>query len=231
MDPHLLIVDDDERIRSLLQQFLVQSDYLVSTAEDAEQARTLLSAIEFDLIILDVMMPGQDGISFTAELRTLQNNTPILLLTARGETEDRIKGLEAGADDYLPKPFEPKELLLRINAILRRMPDLKEDQMMPKTLSLGHLKYDVARNELWEGETQIRLTTTESQLMKIFTSALGEPISRVDLVTSLGRDISSAQDRAVDVQITRLRRKIEVNPGQPRYLQTVRGAGYMLLFD
>ena len=231
MDPHLLIVDDDERIRSLLQQFLVQSDYLVSTAEDAEQARTLLSAIEFDLIILDVMMPGQDGISFTAALRTLQNNTPILLLTARGETEDRIKGLEAGADDYLPKPFEPKELLLRINAILRRMPDLKEDQMMPKTLSLGHLKYDVARNELWEGENQIRLTTTESQLMKIFTSALGEPISRVDLVTSLGRDVSSAQDRAIDVQITRLRRKIEVNPGQPRYLQTVRGAGYMLLFD
>ena len=231
MDPHLLIVDDDERIRSLLQQFLVQSDYLVSTAEDAEQARTLLSAIEFDLIILDVMMPGQDGISFTAELRTLQNNTPILLLTARGETEDRIKGLEAGADDYLPKPFEPKELLLRINAILRRMPDLKEDQMMPKTLSLGHLKYDVARNELWEGENQIRLTTTESQLMKIFTSALGEPISRVDLVTSLGRDVSSAQDRAIDVQITRLRRKIEVNPGQPRYLQTVRGAGYRLLFD
>ena len=231
MDPHLLIVDDDERIRSLLQQFLVQSDYLVSTAEDAEQARTLLSAIEFDLIILDVMMPGQDGSSFTAELRTLQNNTPILLLTARGETEDRIKGLEAGADDYLPKPFEPKELLLRINAILRRMPDLKEDQMMPKTLSLGHLKYDVARNELWEGENQIRLTTTESQLMKIFTSALGEPISRVDLVTSLGRDVSSAQDRAIDVQITRLRRKIEVNPGQPRYLQTVRGAGYMLLFD
>jgi len=231
MDPHLLIVDDDERIRSLLQQFLVQSDYLVSTAEDAEQARTLLSAIEFDLIILDVMMPGQDGISFTGELRTLQNNTPILLLTARGETEDRIKGLEAGADDYLPKPFEPKELLLRINAILRRMPDLKEDQMMPKTLSLGHLKYDVARNELWEGETQIRLTTTESQLMKIFTSALGEPISRIDLVTSLGRDVSSAQDRAIDVQITRLRRKIEVNPGQPRYLQTVRGAGYMLLFD
>ena len=231
MDPHLLVVDDDERIRSLLQQFLVQSDYLVSTAEDAEQARTLLSAIEFDLIILDVMMPGQDGISFTAELWTLQNNTPLLLLTARGETEDRIKGLEAGADDYLPKPFEPKELLLRINAILRRMPDLKEDQMMPKTLSLGHLKYDVARNELWEGENQIRLTTTESQLMKIFTSALGEPISRVDLVTSLGRDVSSAQDRAIDVQITRLRRKIEVNPGQPRYLQTVRGAGYMLLFD
>ena len=231
MDPHLLIVDDDERIRSLLQQYLIQSDYLISTAEDAEQARTLLSGIEFDLIILDVMMPGQDGISFTAELRKLRNKTPILLLTARGETEDRIKGLEAGADDYLPKPFEPKELLLRINAILRRMPDLKEDQMVPKTLNFGNLSYDVARNELWEGQNQVRLTTTESQLMKIFTSALGEPISRADLVTSLGRDISSAQDRAIDVQITRLRRKIEVNPSQPRYLQTVRGAGYMLLFD
>ena len=231
MQPHLLVVDDDERIRSLLQQFLVQDGYLISTAENAEQARILLSGIEFDLIILDVMMPGQDGISFAGELRNLGNNTPILLLTARGETEDRIKGLEAGADDYLPKPFEPKELLLRINAILRRMPDLKEDKMMPKTLDFGNLKYDVARNELWDGEKQVRLTTTESQLMKIFTSALGEPISRADLVTSLGRDVSLAQDRAIDVQITRLRRKIEVNPSQPRYLQTVRGAGYMLLFD
>lgn len=231
MNPHLLIVDDDERIRSLLQQFLIQSDYLVSTAENAKQAITLLSAIEFDLIILDVMMPGQDGISFTAKLRNLKNNTPILLLTARGDIEDRIKGLEAGADDYLPKPFEPKELLLRINAILRRMADLKEEQIMPKTLNFGNLKYDVARNELWEGKDQIRLTTTESQLMKIFTSALGEPISRANLVTSLGKAVSLAQDRAIDVQITRLRRKIEVNPSKPRYLQTVRGAGYMLLFD
>ena len=231
MEPHLLVVDDDERIRSLLQQFLVQDGYLISTAENAEQARILLSGIEFDLIILDVMMPGQDGISFAGELRNLGNNTPILLLTARGETEDRIKGLEAGADDYLPKPFEPKELLLRINAILRRMPYLKEDKMMPKTLDFGNLKYDVARNERWDGEKQVRLTTTDSQLMKIFTSALGEPISRADLVTSLGRDVSLAQDRAIDVQITRLRRKIEVNPSQPRYLQTVRGAGYMLLFD
>ena len=231
MEPHLLVVDDDERIRSLLQQFLVQDGYLISTAENAEQARILLSGIEFDLIILDVMMPGQDGISFAGELRNLGNNTPILLLTARGETEDRIKGLEAGADDYLPKPFEPKELLLRINAILRRMPDLKEDKMMPKTLDFGNLKYDVARNELWDGEKQVRLTTTESQFMKIFTSALGEPIPRADLVTSLGRDVSLAQDRAIDVHITRLRRKIEVNPSQPRYLQTVRGAGYMLLFD
>tara|TARA_B100000678_G_scaffold62984_1_gene51263 strand:- start:187 stop:882 length:696 start_codon:yes stop_codon:yes gene_type:complete len=231
MHPHLLIVDDDERIRSLLKQFLIQSDYLVSTAENAEQAGTLLSTIEFDIIILDVMMPGQDGITFTAELRKSKNITPILLLTARGETEDKIKGLEAGADDYLPKPFEPKELLLRINAILRRMPDLKKDQMSPKTLNFGNLTYDVTRSELWEGNKQIRLTTTEIHLMKIFTSALGEPISRAELVTSLGKDVSLAQDRAIDVQITRLRRKIEVNPSQPRYLQTVRGAGYMLLFD
>ena len=231
MHPHLLIVDDDERIRSLLKQFLIQSDYLVSTAENAEQARTLLSTIEFDIIVLDVMMPGQDGITFTAELRKSKNITPILLLTARGETEDKIKGLEAGADDYLPKPFEPKELLLRINAILRRMPDLKKDQMSPKTLNFGNLTYDVTRSELWEGNKQIRLTTTEIHLMKIFTSALGEPISRAELVTSLGKDVSLAQDRAIDVQITRLRRKIEVNPSQPRYLQTVRGAGYMLLFD
>ena len=231
MHPHLLIVDDDERIRSLLKQFLIQSDYLVSTAENAEQAGTLLSTIEFDIIILDVMMPGQDGITFTAELRKSKNITPILLLTARGETEDKIKGLEAGADDYLPKPFEPKELLLRINAILRRMPDLKKDQISPKTLNFGNLNYDVARSELWEGNKQIRLTTTEIHLMKIFTSALGEPISRAELVTSLGKDVSLAQDRAIDVQITRLRRKIEVNPSQPRYLQTVRGAGYMLLFD
>ena len=231
MHPHLLIVDDDERIRSLLKQFLIQSDYLISTAENAEQAGTLLSTIEFDIIILDVMMPGQDGITFTAELRKSKNITPILLLTARGETEDKIKGLEAGADDYLPKPFEPKELLLRINAILRRMPDLKKDQMSPKTLNFGNLTYDVTRSELWEGNKQIRLTTTEIHLMKIFTSALGEPISRAELVTSLGKDVSLAQDRAIDVQITRLRRKIEVNPSQPRYLQTVRGAGYMLLFD
>ena len=231
MHPHLLIVDDDERIRSLLKQFLIQSDYLISTAENAEQAGTLLSTIEFDMIILDVMMPGQDGITFTTELRKSKNNTPILLLTARGETEDKIKGLEAGADDYLPKPFEPKELLLRINAVLRRMPDLKKGQMSPKTLSFGNFNYNVARNELWDGTNQIRLTTTEIHLMKIFTSALGEPISRAKLVTSLGKDISLAQDRAIDVQITRLRRKIEVNPSQPRYLQTVRGAGYMLLFD
>ena len=155
----------------------------------------------------------------------------ILLLTAKGETEDRIKGLEAGADDYLAKPFEPKELLLRINAILRRVPEVPEEEIRPKVLSLGSIRYDIERGELWQGDALIRLTATESQLMRIFSAKPGEAFSRVQLVEDLGRDRGQAQERAVDVQITRLRRKIEANPKQPRYLQTVRGAGYMLTTD
>jgi len=156
--------------------------------------------------------------------------TPILLLTAKGETEDRIKGLEAGADDYLAKPFEPKELLLRINAILRRMPAATEDAA-PKSLTLGDKTYDIERGELWCGEELVRLTATENQLMKIFSATPSEPVSRASLVEQLGRDQGQAQERAVDVQITRLRRKLEADPKQPRYLQTVRGAGYMLAPD
>jgi two-component system phosphate regulon response regulator OmpR len=157
--------------------------------------------------------------------------TPILLLTARGETDDRIKGLEAGADDYLPKPFEPKELLLRINAILRRMPESQPEDIAPKFLQLGEIRYDIDRGEMWQGEDLIRLTSTEVQLMKIFSAQPGEAVSRAKLVEDLGRDRGQAQERAVDVQITRLRRKIEPNPKQPQYLQTVRGAGYMLAPD
>ena len=227
---HILVVDDDEGIRSLVKKYLNENNFLVSTAESAESASKKIGIIKFDLIILDIMMPGKSGLEFIQDNKK-NLETPIILLTAKGEPSERIEGLEIGADDYLPKPFEPKELLLRINAILRRMPDLKKDQMSPKTLNFGNLTYDVTRSELWEGNKQIRLTTTEIHLMKIFTSALGEPISRAELVTSLGKDVSLAQDRAIDVQITRLRRKIEVNPSQPRYLQTVRGAGYMLLFD
>ena len=154
-----------------------------------------------------------------------------MLLTAKGETEDRIAGLEAGADDYLAKPFEPKELLLRINAILRRVPDAGDVDTAPKFLNLGPIRYDIERGEMWQGEDLVRLTATESQLMKIFSSTPGEPISRAKLVEDLGRDRGQAQERAVDVQITRLRRKIESDPKQPRYLQTVRGAGYMLAPD
>ena len=229
-DAHLLIVDDDERIRGLLQKFLIRNGFLVSAARDAAHARRLLGGLDFDMIVLDVMMPGEDGVSLTKGIRET-SQTPILLLTARSETEDRIKGLEAGADDYLAKPFEPKELLLRINAILRRMPEPAPEDSAPKLLMLGDIRYDIERGELWQGEDLIRLTATESQLMRIFSARPGEALSRAQLVEELGRDKGQAQERAVDVQITRLRRKLEADPKQPRYLQTVRGAGYMLAPD
>ncbi len=223
---HLLIVDDDERIRTLLRQFLIRAGFWVSAARDAAHARHLLAGLEFDLIVLDVMMPGEDGISLTRDLRKTIS-TPIMLLTAKGATEERISGLEAGADDYLAKPFEPKELLLRINAILRRVPQVTADTG-PKFLHLGPVRYDIERGELWRGEDLVRLTATENTLMKSLSENPGEPVSRSDLVEKLGRGDDKAQERAVDVQITRLRRKIEEDPKQPRYLQTVRGAGYML---
>lgn len=230
MDAHLLIVDDDERIRTLLQKFLMRHGFLVTAARDAAHARRILAGLDFDLIVLDVMMPGEDGLSLTRHLRE-KMQTPILLLTAKGETDNRIEGLEAGADDYLAKPFEPKELLLRINAILRRMPDTSVADTAPKVLSMGQIRYDIERGELWQGDDLVRLTATEVQLMRIFAAQPGAALSRSMLVEELGRDRGQAQERAVDVQITRLRRKIEDNPKQPRYLQTVRGAGYMLAPD
>lgn len=230
LDAHLLIVDDDERIRVLLQKFLMRNGFLVTVARDAQHARRILTGLDFDMLILDVMMPGEDGLSLCRSIRETRQ-TPILLLTAKGETGNRIEGLEAGADDYLPKPFEPKELLLRINAILRRMPETPAEDIVPKILHLGPIRYDLERGEMWQGEDLVRLTATEMQLMKIFSAKPGEPISRNKLVEDLGRDRGQAQERAVDVQITRLRRKIETNPKQPRYLQTVRGKGYMLAPD
>ena len=230
MDLHLLIVDDDQRIRELLQKYLMRNGFMVSIARDAAQAKRLLKSLAFDLIVLDIMMPEQDGLSLTRELRETID-TPILLLTARNEVEDRISGLEAGADDYLPKPFEPKELLLRIHAILRRMPEVAPPEDSPKMLSLGATRYDVQKGELWDGDTQIRLTSTESELMRIFSTNIGQALSRMDLVTQMGRENGNSQDRAIDVQITRLRKKIETNPKEPRYLQTVRGSGYMLACD
>jgi two-component system phosphate regulon response regulator OmpR len=228
-DAHLLVVDDDERIRGLLQKFLIRNGFLVSVARDGAQARRLLGGLEFDMIILDVMMPGEDGISLTRELRR-KMQTPILLLTAKGETSSRIEGFEAGADDYLGKPFEPKELLLRINAILRRVPQARAEAPAPKVLHMGAVRYDMDRGEMWRGTDHVRLTATEAALMRLFSSNPGQAISRERLVADLGRD-DAAQERAVDVQITRLRRKIEDDPKQPRYLQTVRGEGYMLQPD
>ncbi|MCM2562843.1 response regulator [Lutimaribacter sp. EGI FJ00015] len=234
IEAHLLIVDDDERIRSLLAKFLVKHGFFVSAARDAAHARRLLAGLDFDMIVMDVMMPGEDGVSLTRAIRET-SATPILLLTAKGETTDRIAGLEAGADDYLAKPFEPRELLLRINAILRRVPEPETDATIPKVLHLGAVRYDIERGELWRGHEPVRLTATESQLMRIFAAQPGAPISRAKLVEDLGRGGAAggghAQERAVDVQITRLRRKLEQDPKQPRYLQTVRGAGYMLAPD
>ncbi|NDV02915.1 response regulator [Pseudoroseicyclus tamaricis] len=227
---HLLLVDDDERIRQLLQKFLMRHGFIVTTAREAAHARRLLEGLEFDLIILDVMMPGEDGVSLCKSLRA-ELGTPILLLTAKAETGDRISGLEAGADDYLGKPFEPKELLLRINAILRRTPSAEPAPVRPKVLHLGGIRYDTDRGEMWAGDDPVRLTATESQLMRIFSARVGEVLTRAHLVEELGRAGGQAQERAVDVQITRLRRKIESDPRQPRYLQTVRGAGYLLAPD
>ena len=230
-ESHILVVDDDERIRSLLGKFLRKSGYMVSLARDAAQARRLLAGLDFDLIVLDVMMPGEDGLALTRDLRR-RIDTPILLLTAKGETEDRIAGLESGADAYLPKPFEPRELLLRIAAILRRVPVVEMTQ--PKFLTLGALRYDTEKGELWQGDQPLRLTGTEAALMRRLASSRGQPVSRAELVEDLGRgtgDEGENSERAIDVQITRLRRKIETDPREPRYIQTVRGTGYMLVVD
>jgi two-component system phosphate regulon response regulator OmpR len=226
---HLLIVDDDERIRGLLQKFLMRNGYLVSAARDAAQARRLLAGLEFDMLVLDVMMPGEDGISLTRDLRKT-TAVPILLLTARGDSANRIEGLEAGADDYLVKPFEPKELLLRVGAILRRIPQTRPAQTAPKVLHMGAVRYDLDRGELWRGQELVRLTATEAALMRAFASQPGIALSRDRLVGD-SPDDGGGQERAVDVQITRLRRKIEEDPKTPRYLQTVRGEGYMLQPD
>ncbi|MBP1806398.1 response regulator [Rubellimicrobium aerolatum] len=231
--PHLLVVDDDERIRILLSKFLRKNGFLVTAVPDAARARRLLTGLAFDLLVLDVMMPGEDGLSFCRDLRA-RLRVPVLLLTARGETGDRIRGLEAGADDYLPKPFDPKELLLRINAILRRAaPEpAAPPPALPRLLRLGPMTYDVERGELSRDEGEpLRLTATEAGLMRILAADPGATVTRTRLIEEAGGSPSPVQERAVDVQITRLRRKIEPDPRQPRYLQTVRGAGYRLATD
>ncbi len=233
--PHLLVVDDDARIRTLLQKYLLRNGFLVTAARDAAHARRLMQGLAFDMVVLDVMMPGEDGISLTRHIRT-QGSTPVLLLTARSEAEDRITGLEAGADDYLPKPFEPRELLLRIAAILRRSPQPVASPVAPQVLIMGPLRYDLDRGELKRADRPVRLTQTEAVLMRFFCQHPGEVITREALVAHLSEDRAGhggmvGQERAVDVQITRLRRKLEDDPKDPRHLQTVRGAGYMLVVD
>ncbi|MDT8342933.1 MAG: response regulator [Thermohalobaculum sp.] len=228
--PHILVIDDDQRIRDLLKRFLMRNGYLVTSARDAGHAERILVNLAFDLLVIDVMMPGEDGVSFLRRMRE-KIAAPVLMLTARAETGERIEGLEAGADDYLAKPFEPRELLLRIAAILRRAVPPVEPEAPPRVLALGQFRYDIPRGELTRGEQMVRLTTTEQALMRVFARQPNEPISRARLAAELGGNSGDVQERAVDVQITRLRRKIEADPKVPRYLQTVRGAGYMLTPD
>jgi len=220
---HILVVDDDDRLRGLLRQFLSENGFLVTAAGDAAEARARLKALEFDLMVLDLMMPGESGLDFAQDLRRT-STIPILMLTAMGESEDRIAGLERGADDYLAKPFDPRELLLRVNSILRRAPPpgLIED------IHMGDVHFDMARAELSRDGVPIRLTTVEVSLLKALAERPGAILSREELTERTG---ASGGDRAVDVQVTRLRRKIEPDPKLPRYLQTVRGRGYVLRPD
>jgi two-component system phosphate regulon response regulator OmpR len=223
-DAHLLVVDDDERLRALLQRYLSSNGFRVSAAADAADARTLMKSLAFDLLILDVMMPGESGLELTKSVRS-HSATPILMLTARGEPEDRIAGLELGADDYLPKPFEPRELLLRVSALLRRAaPPLRSAS---GEVVMGDCSFDTERAALKRGGKPVHLTSSEAALLQLFASNAGRAFSRSDLCTRLG----VALERSIDVQVTRLRRKIEEDPKLPLYLQTVRGVGYVLVPD
>ena len=223
--PHILVVDDDNRLRRLLKKFLVEAGYMVAVAGNAEEARRQMCAFQFDLLIVDVMMPGEDGLSLTRSVRA-ESTVPILMLTAMGEAPDRIRGLELGVDDYMAKPFEPKELALRISSILRRAPPV--DTSPARELKFGPCRYDITLQRLTRDGTTVHLTVAEAELLKTLALRPGEPVERTSLDTSLGQ---AGNPRTIDVQITRLRRKLEPDPRQPRYLQTVRGTGYLLRPD
>ena len=219
--PHILVVDDDTRLRELLRAYLSENQFVVASAKDAADARDQLARFAFDLIVLDLMMPGESGLDLASSLRR-KGTVPILMLTAMGEAEDRISGLEAGADDYLVKPFEPRELLLRIRGILRRVP---AEESAPIQIRLGDVSFDPERGELRKGSAHIRLTSVEVALLRALAERPGLVLDRDELIERTG---AGGGERAVDVQVTRLRRKIEPNPRLPRYLQTVRGRGYVL---
>jgi two-component system phosphate regulon response regulator OmpR len=221
--PHLLIVDDDRRIRDLLSRFLTGEGYRVTTADTAADARAKLKSLSFDLLILDVMMPGESGFDFAKSMRADANNVPILMLTARDAAESRIKGLEMGADDYLSKPFEPRELSLRIANILKRAQPTVASPA--ESVRFGPFVYHLARGELRKGEKIIKLTDREREMLRILAGTPGETVARMDLAGNGG----SVSERAVDVLVNRLRRKIERNPANPLYVQTVRGVGYRLV--
>lgn len=219
---HILVVDDDRRIRELLKTYLAENGYRVTLAANAQEARDRFEGVAFDLVILDVMMPGEDGLSLATSLRDSDDATPILMLSALSETEDRIKGLATGSDDYLPKPFEPRELLLRIQNLLRRAGPKVEPL---REVQFGQCVFNLARGELLRRGVAVRLTSREKELLRLLVQRAGQTMSRQDLAQP-GNDESA---RSVDVQINRLRQKIEINPSDPMCLQTVRGAGYTLI--
>ena len=220
--PHLLVVDDDRRIRDLLSRFLASEGYRVSTAETAADARAKLKSLSFDLLVLDVMMPGETGFDFAQSLRT-ESTVPILMLTARDAAESRIKGLEMGADDYLSKPFEPRELSLRIANILKRAQPPAPQPL--ESVRFGPFVFHIARGELRKGEDSVRLTDRERDMLRVLAATAGETVPR----GALAGNGASVSERAVDVQVNRLRRKIERNPADPLFVQTVRGIGYRLV--
>jgi two-component system phosphate regulon response regulator OmpR len=229
-EPHLLVVDDDARLRDLLRRYLSDSGFRVTGAADVPEARAQLASFAFDLIVLDVMMPGESGLDLTRALRAESKSSgpvPVLLLTAMAEPEDRINGLEQGADDYLAKPFEPRELVLRIRNILQRRPAQDEAAPAPE-LRFAGLRFDLSRGELFNGGDLVRLTAAETALLISLAQRAPEPVSREELSQSAQ---FSGNVRNVDVQMTRLRRKVEPDPRNPRFLQTVRGTGYALRPD
>lgn len=223
--PHILVVDDDARLCQLLRKYLTEKGFRVTTALDAAEARAKLAGLRFDLIVLDIMLPGENGVELTNSLRR-QSNVPILLLSAMSEAEDRIAGLESGADDYMTKPFEPRELVLRIGTILRRAGPAAPEA--PAAVRFGAFTFDPRSGELRRGEMIVRLSTGEAELIRALAQDAGTPVSREDLSR---RSSMAGNTRAVDVQINRLRRKIEPDPKLPRYLKTVWGVGYMLSPD
>jgi two-component system phosphate regulon response regulator OmpR len=223
--PHLLVVDDDTRLRGLLQRFLSENGFRVTAAANAAEARGLMKSLAFDGLVLDVMMPGENGFDLAASVRG-ESDVPILMLTARGDAVDRITGLERGADDYLGKPFEPRELKLRLDALLRRARGPQAASPL-RQVRMGAATFDPERGELRRNGKPVRLTSAEVQMLKLFATNAGRPFSRAALCTRL----NIALERSVDVQVTRLRRKIEDDPKLPLYLQTVRGTGYVLVPD
>lgn len=224
---HLLVVDDDARLRDLLQRFLTEQGFRVTAVADAAAARGAIGAMMFDLVVLDVMMPGESGLSLAESLRREGNEVPILMLTARGAPEDRIAGFEHGVDDYLAKPFDPRELALRIRTILRRAAPPASTQALPAApVQLGPRWFDVQRAELRGPEGIVRLTGGEAALLQALARRVGEVLSREEIGAALGTP--EAGERAIDVQVTRLRRKVETDPREPRFIQTVRHRGYVL---